>query len=351
MLKVAILGFGFMGRMHYRCWKQRPDVQVVAICDASPQAFDDSAKNRGNLSGAEGDVDLAGVTIYRDPEQLYGHEQFDAVSITVPSYLHASCTLRAFEAGVHVLCEKPMALNLSDGTRMIEAARHYGRILQIGHCTRFWPEYAKAREIVNSGVYGRVIAATFQRLSATAARKAGSWFTQEEQSGGVAFDLHIHDTDFVQYLFGMPRAVSSCGATGPEGNLRHMITRYDYGDKRLIVAEGGWAMMPAFGFVMRFHIALERATLVFDHQAKPTLRICPAEGEVIVPELVQGDGYSEQIAHFARRVLNESVAPVITPEDAWNSIRIIEAERESVRSGRPVCVSGLPTPNEPEKTP
>ena len=85
---------------------------------------------------------------------------------------------------------------------MIDAAERSGKMLQIGHCIRFWPEYAKAKQIVRCGEYGRVMAATFQRLSATAARKAGSWYTEEKHSGGMPLDLHIHDTDFIQYLFG-----------------------------------------------------------------------------------------------------------------------------------------------------
>ena len=254
-----------MGRMHYRCWRALAGATVTAVCDADPHALDEAAKSRGNIAGAEGDADLTGVTIYGDFEELLRQERLDAVSITVPTHLHAKATIAALEAGWHVLCEKPMALNLADGTRMIEAAQRTGKLLQIGHCIRFWPEYAKAKEIVASGAYGRVIAATFQRLAATAARKTHTWYTNEEQSGGMTLDLHIHDTDFVQYLFGMPRNVCSHGASAATGGLAHIVTRYGYDDDQLVIAEGGWAMMPSFGFQMRFHIALERATITFDH--------------------------------------------------------------------------------------
>ncbi len=110
MLRVGIIGFGFMGRMHFRCWKALADVQVAAVCDADPHALDDAAKTRGNIAGAEGDVDLADVKFYGDPEQMIRREQLDAVS----SPCHASASHRQHrgpEAGLHVLCEKPMALN------------------------------------------------------------------------------------------------------------------------------------------------------------------------------------------------------------------------------------------------
>lgn len=333
MLRVGIVGFGFMGRMHYRCWNALPEADVVAICEADPRALDDTNKTRGNIEGAEGAVDLDRVHLYTDLAEMLAQEHLDAVSITVPTHLHASYTLQALDLGVHVLCEKPIALRLADASQMLEAAQRSGRILQIAHCIRFWPEYATAKEIVDSGVYGPVLAATFQRLAATAWRKAGTWFAKEELSGGMPLDLHIHDTDFVQYLFGMPTAVYSCGVNTPEGGLAHMTTRYRYNDGKLVTAEGGWAMVPSYGLDMRFHLVFERATLAFDYRCKPTLRLCTAEGDVIEPDCGAGDGYSRQIAHFARQIRAEHVPPVITPEEAWNSLRIVEAERESVRRG------------------
>jgi predicted dehydrogenase len=113
VLKVGIIGFGFMGRMHYRCWRALAGATVTAVCDADPHALDEAAKSRGNIAGAEGDADLTGVTIYGDFEELLRQEQLDAVSITVPTHLHAKATIAGLEAGWHVLCEKPMALNLA----------------------------------------------------------------------------------------------------------------------------------------------------------------------------------------------------------------------------------------------
>lgn len=339
MLRVGIVGFGFMGRMHYRCWTSLPEAQVVAVCEADPNALGHAGQGRGNIAGADGAVDLDRVNLYADLGAMLDKEPLDAVSIAVPTHLHASNAIQALTAGLHVLCEKPMALRLADASRMIEAAERSGRVLQIGHCIRFWPEYAKAKEIVDSGAYGRVFAATFQRLSATAWRKAGSWFANEELSGGMPLDLHIHDTDFVQHLFGMPRAVCSCGVNALGSGLGHMVTRYAYGDDKLVTAEGGWAMAPSYGLDMRFHIVLERATIAFDYRHKPTLRLSTAEGEMLEPDCGPGDGYSRQIAHFAQQIRGARGPSVITPYEAWNSLRIVEAERESVRSGREVSLA------------
>jgi predicted dehydrogenase len=330
MLRVGIVGFGFMGRMHYRCWRQMEGASVVALCEANPHNIQGTQATQGNIAGAEGDVDLSCLQVYSELKSMLAAERLDAVSITVPTHLHPDCTITALEAGAHVLCEKPIALDLASGRRMIETADRCGRVLQVGHVVRFWPEFAMAKRIVDQGSYGRVLAATFQRLSATAARKAGGWFTDERLSGGMPLDLHIHDTDFIHYLFGMPKAVCSVGVEGA-GGLAHMATRYEFGDAKLVTAEGGWAMMPSYGFQMRFHIVLERATIDFDFRQKPTLRICPADADAFSPDLGEGDGYTRQIAYFAQCVQGRQVPTVITARQALDSLRIVEAERESVR--------------------
>lgn len=338
MIRIGIIGFGFMGRMHYRCWKALDSARIVAVCDTQAVALQATGKGLGNIAGADGEVDLRDLAVYSDPGELFAREPLDAVSITVPTHLHAAWAIRALDAGIHVLCEKPMALTRADGMRMMEAAERNNKELQIGHCIRFWPEYAKAKELVDSGAYGRVITATFQRLSATARSKRGTWFSNEEQSGGMVFDLHIHDTDFIQHLFGMPASVCSHGAMTPAG-LAHIVTHYRYGDDKLVTAEGGWAMIPSCGFEMKFNIILERAVISFDNTRSPTLKLYPSEGEPVVPPIEKGDGYSRQIEHFARRIRGEDVPPVITPRQAWDSLRIAEAERESARKGTHVDIA------------
>ena len=101
-------------------------------------------------------------------------------------------------------------------------------------------------------------------------------------------------------------------------------------------------MMSTFGFSMRFHIAMERATISYDYQRKPTLQLCPSEGEVIEPCCEEGDGYSRQIAHFARRIGGQSVPPISTLRDSWDSLRIVLAECESARGGQKVTIDAGP---------
>ncbi|MHC4184669.1 MAG: Gfo/Idh/MocA family protein [Planctomycetota bacterium] len=339
MIRVGVVGFGFMGRMHWRCWRALEGIQVAAICDARAGVFEQDERAAGNIEGAADVVDLSGVRLYQDFEQMLTEQKLDAISLTLPTYLHADYSINALKAGLNVLCEKPMALDVGQCNRMIEAATSSNRVLQIGHCLRFWPEYMKAKEIVAAGEYGRVVSATFQRLGSAPSWAWDGWATDEQRSGGMALDLHIHDTDFVQHVFGMPNAVRSFGGNSAQGQLVHIVTEYFYEDGKVVTAEGSWAMMPSFGFEMSFNILLDKATLVYDCTRQPTLRICPDQGEAFEPELPEDDAYLLEIDHFAKVIRGEQTEEVITLEQSRDSVIIIEAEKESAATGRTVSLT------------
>ena len=332
MLRIGIVGWGFMGKMHFRCYKSDTNVEVTAICDADAKQLQNSSGVSGNISGAEDDLDLSNIALYSDLSKMLAEEKLDALSIASPTFLHASQTMEALNAGVHVFCEKPMALNSGDCREMAEVAKQSGKTLQIGHCIRFWPEYVQAKEIIDSQKYGKVSAATFQRLSLTPTWSWDNCFLDGKRSGGAMLDLHIHDTDYVQYVFGMPKEVFSRGVIGPGGEFDHTVTQYLYGNDCVITAEGGWIMAPGFGFEMSFKIMLEKVTLVYSSAQEPTFRIFPIDGETIIPEIPTGDGYSFEIQHFVDTLSGKAVPSIITPEQSGDSVKIIEAEKESIRN-------------------
>ena len=323
MLRVALVGCGFMGRTHYGCWNALDGVEVTAVCHRDPDRLKQMYQAGGNIDRAESRIEF---------------DKLDAVSITLPTDLHAEFSIRALDAGLHVLCEKPMALNVDQCDDMIAAARRSRGVMQIGHCIRFWPEYAKAKQIVDGGEYGPVVAATFQRLGSVPTWSSSNWCTDEKRSGGMVLDLHIHDTDYVQYLFGMPQAVDSFGAKRADFGWSHIVTRYMYDDGKLVTAEGSWQMTPSFGFEMSFNIVLEEATLVYDSTRDPVFRIYPANDEPFTPQVEEGDGYSLEIAHFVRTINGAEVESVTTLEQSRNSVMIVEAEKESLRTGGKVCL-------------
>lgn len=333
MIRVGIVGLGFMGRMHYRCWSALPDANLRAICEANPKVLAAAGEpSKGNVEGAADHIDLKGLDVHSDLDELLATRSVDALSITLPTYMHAETTVKALEGGIHVLCEKPMALSVTECDRMVAAARSSGRVLQIGHCIRFWPEYVVTRQLIQRGAYGRPIAASFRRYTAMPVWSPDSWFADEKRSGGQLLDLHIHDADYVHHVFGLPAAVSSV-ADEPQ---TYISTQYHYQNGPAVVAESTWRMAPAFGFEMSFVVALERATILFNSSSTPAFRVLTADGTPPALEIPPGDGYSREVEHFARAVAGHPVEPIITPHDARETIRLVLAEKESARERRRV---------------
>ena len=338
MFKVGIVGFGFMGKMHFRCYEAHKDVTIAAICDTDKSRLEDTAGAAGNVAGAEQPLDMTGIELYTEMDKMLAEADLDAVSITVPTNLHRDLAVKTLDAGVNTLCEKPMAMDIAECQDMIAAQNKNNKVLQIGHCLRFWPEYVKAKEIIDSGKYGKVKAATFQRLSMTPTWSWDNWLMTGVRSGGALMDLHIHDSDFVQYLFGMPKSVSCHGVKGPGDDYGHVVTNYIYDDEMVITAEGGWLMTLSFGFEMSFNFILDKATIVFDCTREPAFKVCPLEGEPFTPEIETGDGYVREIAHFIKAIDGQKVPEIITPAQSLDSVKLILAERASAQSRKEVAV-------------
>jgi predicted dehydrogenase len=324
-MRIGIVGFGFMGKMHCLNWRKIAGTEVVAVQDVAIEEVKKRLNAQGNIAGTAAAINLDRVQLFSDFDKMLAESKLDALSITAPTFLHADLTVRALKAGVHVLCEKPMALTLSECDQMTAAAKCAGKFLQIGHCIRFWPEYVWAKDAVVNQTYGKLRAASFRRLGSLPNWNPDNWFADEQRSGGVALDLHCHDTDFAYSLLGVPRAVFSVMDDG----RRHMQTQYVYDTGAAVSAEAGWAMMPTFGFEMSFNIMLERATLQYDSTRQPAFRVCPADGKPFTPDLLPGDGYSREIEHFAAAAGGKSAPQILTPEQSRETIRIVLAEKES----------------------
>jgi len=320
-MKVGIIGFGVMGRTHFQAWQGQEGAEVTAVCEANADVLA-NATAAGNIEQQSGAVDLTGISVYDNVDTMLAEAGLDAVSITLPTHLHPPFTIKALDAGVHVLCEKPMALNTDDCDAMIEAADRSGKHLMIAQCIRFWPEYAWAKDAISDGRFGKVMAASFDRLSAAPGWSKDSWFADPTKSGGVTLDLHIHDVDYVQYLFGTPEVIRASGSQFENGMLGHIVSDFRYPDNLTISATASWMMSASYGFAMSFRISLEKATLILDTKQDPAFQVFPSEGEAYCPDdLASGDGYNGEIAHFLALV-SCNASPVITPEQAKESVRM-----------------------------
>lgn len=334
-IRVGIVGMGFMGLTHLDAYMKQDGVEVVALADRDPDRLSGKAKAGGNIEGAaQGGFDYSKAKQYTDANDLFADPDIDAVDICLPTPAHVPFGLKALEAGKHLLIEKPLARNYADAMKLVEAGKASGKVAMPAMCMRFWPGWTWLKQVINDQTYGKLLGLTFRRV---ASHPKGPFYADGSANGGAALDLHIHDADFVQFLFGLPDSVSSVGYSSKTDEVDHIITHYKTSSDAMVSAEGSWAMADGFAFRMQFIANFENASAVFDSSAENALMLAQ-DGENNPVELEGGMGYDHEIGYFLECVREGKQPETVTLQDAANAVRLIEAEVQSVRSGSPVSL-------------
>ena len=325
---VGVVGLGFMGRTHLAAWNAAARAglpcRVVAVADGERARLDGRAQATGNLAtgASEALFDPGQLFTTADARELLARPDVQAVSLCTPTDTHVELALAALAAGKHVLVEKPVALRSADVARLAQAARAAQTLCMPAHCMRFWPGWDWLQSRVVDGSLGRVKSAVFQRLGTRP--KWSSFYADDARSGGALVDLHIHDADFVRWLFGDPAEVVSTGS------LEHVTTlyRYPHGPEH-VVAEGAWNHEAGFQFRMRYVVVFEHATADFDLGRTPQLLLV-RDGKAQAVELVPASAYELQVQHFLGAIVEGRRDLRATIDDALGVAQLLEAERASL---------------------
>jgi 1,5-anhydro-D-fructose reductase (1,5-anhydro-D-mannitol-forming) len=333
MLRVGIMGLGGMGRGRLRYYGQMPEAQVVAVADIRVPEL----KQDGSLAELFG-VPLPEVRWFDTYRELAASGTVDVVDICLPTPHHSDAAIAALEGGLHVLCEKPMALSPAACAAMLAASQRAGRLLMIAQCIRFWPEYQVVADLLHSGTVGRLLALQLSRQGPTPG--PGSWFSQAAQSGGALLDLHIHDVYYCQYLLGLPARIYAQGGMSVNAvrGYDYVRTNLDYpgGPQVSILAQWVNASVP---FVAAYEARFEHAFLRYDGSQTPTLSIY-REGiaQPEHPAPVAHDAYFSEIRYFldcvGRAVQPERCPPV----QSRNAVGLIAGVRASIERRALVAV-------------
>jgi len=196
MLRAALIGLGKMGVSHLAILRAHPEVDVVAVCDASSYVLEVLKKYTG----------LKGYTDYRE---LLEREKPDAVLIATPSRFHAQIVKAALERDLHVYCEKPFCLDVAEGSRLAQLAERKRLVNQVGYHYRFVAPFREMKRLIDLGVLGQIHHLRAEAYGPVVLRPSGStWRASGAEGGGCLYDYACHAIDLVHYLFGRPDAVA-----------------------------------------------------------------------------------------------------------------------------------------------
>ncbi len=335
-VKVGIIGLGFMGRMHLSAYSKLPDAEVVALADSDKSKREGKSDGAGNLGDSELSLESGSFeNIYDSGFRLIEDPQIDLVDICVPTCDHKDLFLAAVKARKNVLSEKPMAVKRSHIRAMIAAGRKATNAVMIAHCIRFWPAYALLKEHVSSKELGKCKSLILRRQAGKGLWSP--WYFDAANSGGALYDLHVHDTDFVNFLFGKPRAVCSVGSVGgtSDRGVDHVVTNYYYPKKTVeaVTAIGAWHQHKTWPFYMGYTAVFERGTLDFDiNRPQPVMMYTDEVAEEIKVETT--DGWFEEIKYMVHCVADGKKPKRNAIASTEISMNIVQAEERSIKSGK-----------------
>ena len=331
-VKIGMVGLGRMGKRHADNLAKRVDgAELVAGC--SP--IDEETAWAREVLGV-------GAT-YKEYRELLGHRGLDAVLLATPSVAHADQIVAALEAGKHVFCEKPLALDLADCRRVEEAAARYpDRIVMVGFVRRFDPSYCDAHGQIERGGIGRpflVRSQTGDQLD-----PSGFFVRFAPTSGGIFLDCSIHDIDLARWLLGSPRPrrVFATGVVAVHEDLA-AFGDVDNGVAVVEFAEGRLACFYASRTLAYGHdthteiIGTAGRLTVGQNPRRNRVEISDTHGvrNVCVTDFYERfkEAFLLEVQEFVDCV-REGAKPPLTLHDATEATRIGLALAEAQKSGR-----------------
>jgi predicted dehydrogenase len=326
-MRIGILGAGEMGKMHAGVYRGMAEVEIAGIVGRDQSRTETVAEDLG-------------IPGFVDPWRLLDDDSVQAIDVTYPTALHREFVVAALERGKHVLCETPLALTLEDADTMIAAAYRHDRVFMVALVMRFVAEYAHIHDEIVSGVLGRPVAAYASRLSRP------YWTPERPRDfslyGDPIVELMIQDFDYLNWIFGLPDAVSAGGVSGPDSASHHVFATLHYPDA-CSVAEGSARMSGSFPFPTLIRVvceegALEAVTKFTGEIPESTLVRYPASGDPETVDVSGDDPYALECRYFVRRVRGDDDPVFWGTEAGRDALRVSLAARASIEQRRRIVL-------------
>ncbi|MGH2389306.1 MAG: Gfo/Idh/MocA family protein [Chloroflexota bacterium] len=323
MIRVGLAGTGSMGQVHASAFQSIPGVSVVGVVGRDPERTETVAN-------------LVGARPYTDLETMLTAEKPDVLDCAFPAFLHRVVVEAGLAHGCQIICEKPLALTVSDGQAMIEGARRAGVHLLVGQVVRFFPEYRRIAAALRDGAVGTPVTLALVRQGAYPTGR-DNWFRDDNLSGGVFVDLMLHDLDWALNHLGPAARVYAklVYRREPTWFAQAMATvRHHSG--AISSLTGTWGS-PS-GFVTGIELAGDGGLLRHDSRESTALDFhvldaARTDGGVSLPDLAASENpYRAELAHFIE-VIEGRAEPLVRPEEALAALTLALAARQSAADG------------------
>lgn len=351
-LRVGIIGCGGIAQFHAKSWQTVKDAKIVACADIIPSRAVEYAEKYGIPHH------------YDSAEKLLDSGGLDVVSVCTPNYAHAQPTIAAFKAGLNVLCEKPMAMNVAEAREMLKARDKAGKLLTIGHNSRFMPACSHLKSMIERGELGDLYHAKAICLRRRGMPGWGKFHIKAASGGGPLIDIGVHALDLTMWLLGSPEPLTATGVA-----VRKIANRKDYWNpwgndyKRkdydvedyasgMIRLAGGITLQVEASFVahipkneyyQQFMGVAGGATLTpFAEAGSPPIIKYANDGRSESTANYNGfpevDSYAEECKHFAEAIRGEHDV-MVKPEETLRVQKILDSIYLSAEKGTEINIA------------
>lgn len=348
-LRMGIVGAGNIFRAeHVKPLLEHEEVELVAVCDVNQERAEKVAKEYGIPS------------VYSDYKELLLRDDIDLIDICTPNLYHSEISIAALNAGKHVFCEKPDAVNPEEAQKMADAAKANGKIMMAMRNNRFTPAARYLKRYIGEGNMGEIYTGRCGWIRRRGIPGKGGWFTTKELSGGgPLIDLGVHFIDLAMWLMGNPKPVSVSGCTYTKFANDEISDSLhsSFGEKKsdgtfdvedlaigFIRFENGTSLQIEFSWASNIGEEMNfvelRGTRAGFSLKKGELQIfSEAAGQLTnITPVIKGNGaapHGEHLKHFIDCV-QKRAEPIILPEHGVDMIKILSAIYKSAESGKEV---------------
>lgn len=339
-VKVGIVGTGFIADIHAASIRMVPEAELVAVSSPTPGKARKFAEERGIPKWFENHHDLLALT------------EIDMVLVCAPNDLHAQVTVDAARAKKHVVCEKPLCLNLDEADRMIAACKDAGALLMYAEELCFAPKYVRAKTLADEGALGRVF---LVKQSEEHFGPHMPWFWDVKRSGGgVLLDMGCHSIEFARWIFGKPAVKSVSAVMGVYVHADktqgedHSLCTIEFEGDRVGLAENSWAKQGGVddrceiygsGGFTRADLLRGSSLLTYSESGYgyAVEKAATTSGYTFTMfEEIWNYGFPQEMGHFCRCVQGVE-KPLETGEDGREVLKIILAAYHSAGTGRTIA--------------